>query len=107
MGWNVESYFVECGECGVSYGISQHLWNSRAKDGGAVHCPNGHRRFPSAPDELIKTRSERDKAIQDRDLWRKWHDDRGDEIARLGRVINALRGHVGRLKREAARRAKP
>lgn len=47
---------IECGECGVTFGMTEEFIAQRRADHRGFHCPNGHSRYYPQKSEAEKLR---------------------------------------------------
>lgn len=45
---------IECGECGVTFGLTEEYLKQRRKDHVTWYCPNGHKRYYNADKETCQ-----------------------------------------------------
>lgn len=86
---------VECGHCGVAFGLSKDYQARRRNDHKTFYCPNGHNRYYPQQSREERLQDERDRLQRERDR-------QASKIDHLSRSRAALRGKVTLLKRRAA-----
>jgi hypothetical protein len=93
---------VECGNCGIPFGLPKNLCDARLKDGGSFYCPNGHRISwtESENDRLRKQAETLDakatRLLAERD---RLAAERDHQKAR----VNGYKGQLAKTKKRAAR----
>lgn len=93
---------VECGNCGIPFGLPTNLRDARYADGGGFYCPNGHRiswseteadRLRKKLDEAELTATRRLASID------RLKAERDHEKAR----VNGYKGQLAKTKKRAAK----
>lgn len=60
---------MDCGKCGITFGMAEDKYNRCKEKGEEWYCPNGHCRVFTESD-VAKARKERDRARKDAAYWR-------------------------------------
>lgn len=92
---------IECGTCGIAFGLPETLFDHCYEEGGSMYCPLGHQRGWA---EGQNERDERDKEHFKKELKRvtkekEWAQ-REAEIQK--KSASAYKGQVTKLKRRGA-----
>ena len=87
----VNLFEISCYKCQVSFWITDAHDNRLRKSHNAFYCPNGHRQSYQG-----KTKGE--KAIEERDRYKRRYKTEQEESKRLARSNSALRGVITRQK---------
>lgn len=90
---------IECGNCGVTFGMTRAFIDARKQDHRTWYCPNGHERH--YPSESREGRLERElaaaqNAAEREARWRRTAENRAEHERRSA---VAYKGHLTRTKR--------
>lgn len=86
---------MECGECGVSFALTDDFIARRRADHRDFYCPNGHNRYWPQESEL-----ERERRLRKQAEARSTH--YSDQMEAEKRSAAAVRGHLTRLRKRIA-----
>jgi hypothetical protein len=94
---------VECGECGVTFGMTSDFIAERQRDHRTLYCPNGHlRHYPGqSKEEAALAEAERQRALKEQYI--QLADDRARQRDQARRQAAAARGQVTRIKRRVGK----
>lgn len=97
----IEVEFVDCADCGQTFGLTADFIRRRRADGKTFHCPLGHVNY--------YRETENDKVRRERDLLRQQLAQKDDTIAyqraqreAAEKLASVRKGQVTRLKNRAA-----
>lgn len=85
---------IECGNCGIVFGVPHQWLKDKRDSGGGFHCPNGHPR--------IFGEGRADKYRREAERLRQRMAEKDDEIASEQKRAAAYKGQVTRLKKRSA-----
>jgi len=89
----VKLYEMSCSECGVSFWITDEHDDKLRECHNTFFCPNGHRQhYPQ--------KTEGEKAIEERDRYKRSYNSQRETSERLARSNSALRGVITRQKKK-------
>lgn len=89
---------IDCGACGVPFGMTETFYNDRLNDHKAWYCPNGHSRVYSGQSDADKALKRAETAEQ-RLKWALAREEaQRRERAAAERSAAAYRGHLTRLR---------
>lgn len=88
---------MDCGDCGVSFGLGSEFIKARRKDQRTFYCPNGHPRFYPEPKV-----SEADRLREQLSAARSLAQRERDRRDAAERSASAYKGVATRVKRRAA-----
>lgn len=93
---------IECGECGVLFGMTPDFIEKRREDHRTWCCPNGHLRHYPGQSELEKTRDALAREKHCREQAQALADHHRAEAERIERRRVATVGVVTRMRRRVA-----
>ena len=85
-------FIFECGECGISHGIPEGLFNQAQNNNKQWYCPNGHK-IGFTDSDLIRTK----KHLQ---IARDCCFDAENRLELAQGTLRAIKGHNTRLKKK-------
>ena len=91
---NVELREISCVKCKVAFWITAKHEKELRKCHNEFFCPNGHSQY-------YPQKTEAEKAIEERDRYKRWYKSEQEIKGSLARSNAALRGVVTRMKNKA------
>lgn len=93
---------VECGKCGVTFGLSDSFIAARREDHGTWYCPNGDGRRYTAKNETEKLAEQLEREKRYRGYAETRNTVLLDQLEATERSRAALRGHLTRARNKIA-----
>jgi len=88
---DIQLHEISCVVCGVSFWITKSYQKELRRCHNTFYCPNGHsQNYPA--------KTEGEKAIEERDRYKRWYNDQKETSQSLARSNSALRGVIERNK---------
>ncbi len=91
---NVELQEHSCSKCKISFWITVKHDKELQRCHNSFYCPNGHSQF-------YPGKTDAEKALEERDRYKRWYQSEKNCSGRLVRSNAALRGVVTRMKNKA------
>lgn len=98
---DLELVEIECGECGIWFGMSNHYIDNRKRDHRTWYCPNGHGRAWLGESTEEKLKRELRQARDDKRFYMDLSSQRYDEAEAAKRSAAARKGVITRMKNRA------
>lgn len=94
---------IACGECGVLFAMDDRFISARKEDHGTWYCPNGHRRFYPAKNEVEEAQAQ---LKRERDNAARLRSQLDQQRARADHNEARARGYKGAMVQAKKRAAK-
>jgi hypothetical protein len=88
---------IDCGECGVQFGLSERFQQGKRESGGTFYCPNGHPRVYRVS-ELDETREKLANEKRNAEFWRQRTSEARKETEAERRSKAAVKGQLTKVK---------
>jgi hypothetical protein len=92
---NKQIYVLDCGECGIEFGVPNDFDDRRRRDHKTFYCPNGHPRVYLGESDAEKIKRLEREAAAERDAKVRAY----AEVEAARRVNRALRGQATKLRK--------
>jgi len=92
---------IECGECGVNFGVPERFDEQRRESGGNFYCPNGHPRVYRVT-ETDRLKQELARAAKNLEIAETQARRERDRCMVVERSRSALRGQVTKIRNRIA-----
>jgi hypothetical protein len=93
---------LQCANCSMPFGISQHFMKERRDDHKSFSCPNGHSNFYPGKSDLEVVQAERDAARELAQRERRRRELATQEAEHQKRRVAAAKGRITRMKNRIA-----
>ncbi len=90
---DIKTVEICCAECRVSFWITKSHDSRLRKDHNTFYCPCGHK-------QSYEQKTESERAIEERDRYKRWYESEQNTSGRLARSNSALRGVITRNKKK-------